>query len=343
MNEALRLKPKGEPKPCPPHSGLATPTQQAIYVLGRDCGTAVKIGWSKKFTQRIYQHREEASRYDFDWKVLAVVHGTRADEKRVQGYFSDQALKAEQEYFSVDTSTPNEDPLLRWVHWLRDQWFVAVDDERPHVETIPSEAWVPGPGREKDFTPTLPFGPWSIFQDRVVTGDDYYTPGPLIEVIRAALGGIDLDPASHAVANSVIRARRFFSKADDGLKQKWSGNVWLNPPFSEWPSFASKVTTELHRVDQLASLASTGSISARYFRPILERCDVVTVLTGRLEFWGPQVDSGNGAGPGTGHVVLYFGQDANRFVRAMSHLGVCLAALPIEKGDVNDTSSNRET
>lgn len=46
----------------------------------------------------------------------------------------------------------------------------------------------------------------------------------------------DLDPASSAYANSlhgVNIATKFYDEWENGLKQKWEGNVWLFPPFSE--------------------------------------------------------------------------------------------------------------
>lgn len=59
---------------------------------------------------------------------------------------------------------------------------------------------------------------------------EHFTPHEVVRRTRALLGGIDLDPASCAAANSVIDAKAFFSVADNGLAQRWYGNVYLNPP-----------------------------------------------------------------------------------------------------------------
>lgn len=72
--------------------------------------------------------------------------------------------------------------------------------------------------------------------------NEHYTPAWLVEVSRAALGTIDLDPASCEIAQAVVKANCFFREQEDGLRREWgfvpdtSGagvgafRVFLNPP-----------------------------------------------------------------------------------------------------------------
>ena len=59
---------------------------------------------------------------------------------------------------------------------------------------------------------------------------EHYTPPSIIRRARSVMGGIDLDPASSAEANEVVRARRYYTIEANGYEQRWSGRVLLNPP-----------------------------------------------------------------------------------------------------------------
>ena len=64
------------------------------------------------------------------------------------------------------------------------------------------------------------------------TGDyEWNTPPAVIEAARDCMGGIDLDPASNEIAQKLVQAKRYYTEKDDGLAQRWTGRVWLNPPY----------------------------------------------------------------------------------------------------------------
>lgn len=60
---------------------------------------------------------------------------------------------------------------------------------------------------------------------------EHFTPPDIVEAARAALGGIDLDPASCAEANRTVKAHRFFARKENGFRREWHAKtVFLNPP-----------------------------------------------------------------------------------------------------------------
>ena len=61
------------------------------------------------------------------------------------------------------------------------------------------------------------------------TSDDYYTPSWVFEQMAIRF---DLDVAAPPGGVPWIPADRFYTKADNGLAQEWSGRVWMNPPYS---------------------------------------------------------------------------------------------------------------
>ena len=77
---------------------------------------------------------------------------------------------------------------------------------------------------------------------------EWYTPSPLIELIRHTLGSIDLDPCSNEAANKVVRATEYLTKADNGLEHNWGGNVFVNPPSKcDSPEHAKRCNCKLPR------------------------------------------------------------------------------------------------
>jgi hypothetical protein len=60
---------------------------------------------------------------------------------------------------------------------------------------------------------------------------DYGTPPAVVAVVRALMGGIDLDPCTTRAVNAWhVRASMIVEPPADGLKVEWRGRVFCNPP-----------------------------------------------------------------------------------------------------------------
>jgi ParB family chromosome partitioning protein len=61
---------------------------------------------------------------------------------------------------------------------------------------------------------------------------EWFTPATYVEAARDVMCGIDIDPASCALANETVRAPFYFDKERSGLDARamWNGRVFLNPP-----------------------------------------------------------------------------------------------------------------
>lgn len=79
---------------------------------------------------------------------------------------------------------------------------------------------------------------------------EWYTPASLFDRLGATF---DLDPAA-APDHAAVPARRFWTKADDGLDKTWVGHVWLNPPYG--PAAVAFVTKMVIHGDGLLLLPS---------------------------------------------------------------------------------------
>lgn len=59
--------------------------------------------------------------------------------------------------------------------------------------------------------------------------NEWYTPARYMEAVRKVMGGIDLDPASNAIANATVQALYYYTQADNGLSKTWLGMSYFRP------------------------------------------------------------------------------------------------------------------
>lgn len=79
---------------------------------------------------------------------------------------------------------------------------------------------------------------------------EWYTPDDIADRARRVMGRIDLDPASHPQANSVVKADRYYTAANSGLDKPWRGRVFINPPGGLVNEFWLKLMAEDRNIQQ---------------------------------------------------------------------------------------------
>ena len=115
---------------------------------------------------------------------------------------------------------------------------------------------------------------------------DWGTPRSFIEWIQNHFGWRpDLDAAA-TVRNT--KAPRFFNPHQDGLKQDWFGNVWLNPPFGrELPLWLEKCVKEVQsptKVNSIWVLIPARTDTKWFHEIVLPHASKVCLIKGRFNF-----------------------------------------------------------
>lgn len=148
--------------------------------------------------------------------------------------------------------------------------------------------------------------------------DEYYSPPNIVEASRSVLRVIDLDMASCAEANKIVRAARFYTIADDGLTQPLRGCVYCNPPYSETAPFVAKLIKDFKAGDiKAAILLVNANTDVGWFQQLYDY--PLCFIEGRLDFSGP--DGPTKHNGHSGSVVAYFGPDKAGFIREFSRFG----------------------
>jgi phage N-6-adenine-methyltransferase len=114
------------------------------------------------------------------------------------------------------------------------------------------------------------------------------------------LGPFDTDPC--AALNQPWRtAKRMYTVLDDGLKQRWVGRVWLNPPYSNPRPWLAKLADHGNGIALVN--AATGT---RWFHDyIWDQADAVLFVPGRLTFCLPDGTPAPASNPRDSVLVAY--------------------------------------
>lgn len=161
--------------------------------------------------------------------------------------------------------------------------------------------------------------------------DRCYTPPNIVELIVKVFGAIDLDPC--ADDGKHIPAIRHYTFADDGLNQEWHGRIFLNPPYSCPARWIAKLRDEiaLGRATEAIALLPAAT-DTNWLSPIL-KSQPACFWKGRIKFLDENYQPMK-ASARQSHVLIYWGENSDRFREVFSDFGVVLGG---------DTATSVET
>jgi hypothetical protein len=151
--------------------------------------------------------------------------------------------------------------------------------------------------------------------------NEWYTPSEYIEAARNVMGRIELDPALSELANETVQSGRFFSIQDNGLKQSWSGKVWMNPPYASEliGQFCNKLSEYFSSGDITEAIALVNNATeTTWFNTLIECASAIVFPKTRVKFRMPNGETG---APLQGQAVIYFGDKPDNFMAEFKHFG----------------------
>ena len=154
------------------------------------------------------------------------------------------------------------------------------------------------------------------------SGDnEWYTPSKYIELAREVLGVIDLDPASNSFAQKTVKAKKFYSVEMNGLDKKWTGAVWMNPPYSnpEIQQFAEKLIEGVVSKSVPAAIVLTNnSGDTAWHHALANASSAICNTLGRIRFESQTRESNS---PAMGQSFFHFGNEPDKFARVFASIG----------------------
>lgn len=101
---------------------------------------------------------------------------------------------------------------------------------------------------------------------------EWWTPRGIVAVAAELMGGIDLDPACSDEAWTYHDRHAVEYYTSNGLSKPWSGNIWLNHPFSRDgnPKWIRRLY-DSHLLGHTRQSCNTcfAAVNARWFHPLL--------------------------------------------------------------------------
>ena len=310
-----------------------------VYVFGETKGEYIKLGRTASTLEKRRKtiDREFSKPIPHDHVLLAAVRGYDA-ERDLKKYFVKFLLDPKG---SEETYKP-VDELIEYVAWLRRQHFTTteISCELEDIQEVHPSYWLPDNDRriplprrsstslfnsQTEYNGPLANTYWDFMPNPLFSFQDYFTPPEIVKQAWVAMGSIDLDAASHFLAQkrfreNGIRIPDFFSTDRSGLENEWHGNVWLNPPYGNNEPWFRQALEMLPKINQLCWLSPVYVFTTKIARECIEAASASVLLSPTPEFYNP----GDSKKKGTNlpHMIVYWGNNKRSFLEAFSDYGI---------------------
>ena len=178
---------------------------------------------------------------------------------------------------------------------------VEVEEILPHTEYLSSDTLV----------------------SKMTGNNEWFTPPCYIESARKVMGSIYLDPASNNHAQETVKADIYHTIENCGLNTEWTGNIWMNPPYSakEIKIFIDKLLTS--NFNQ-AIVLTNNSADTSWFVNLASACDFMCFTSGRIKFHNKD---GESSAPTNGQTFFYFGSNTKGFADEFKQYGLIMGLV----------------
>jgi len=152
--------------------------------------------------------------------------------------------------------------------------------------------------------------------------NEWHTPCPEIELARAVLGSIDIDPASNTLAQQSVQALTYYTIENSGLDKPWYGKVWLNPPYAKplLSHFVDKLVKEREAGHVTEAIVLTHNFTeTKWFQKLAYASNVLCFPKRRIRFISRQGERGS---PTSGQTFFYLGTNSVRFTGVFGAAGM---------------------
>ena len=160
---------------------------------------------------------------------------------------------------------------------------------------------------------------------------EWQTPDKYIQAARDVMGEIDLDPISSDRANERIKAEKYYTVETNGLAQRWSGRMWINPAYEILPECVQKLIDHYSNGDLEQALIITHTLTTwePWFQDLLLFSDSFCFVAELVPWYPghtpdlPQIRMlrKDPVYDTRGSIVAYFGPNKDRFSEVFKKFG----------------------